>query len=96
MLKERRQASASGLRLALLQGQDLTPRLIADFYLAHGLEQIDTALAGAHKRSRGFADDPVFHAHRFFDPRLQALAEQALAGADPASAPTPAAPPTPP
>lgn len=179
LLREREQASASGLRLALLQGQDLTPRLVADFYLAHrrvcaehgnrpwlpeafwhqlaaampeairlfaafdgealvaatwclvdaqtlyvqtwgamqprcpalfellcyapieyalahGLEQIDAALAGAHKRSRGFADDRVFHAHRFFDPRLQALAEQALAGADPASAPTPAAPPTPP
>lgn len=177
LFRERQQASASGLRLEVLQGQDLTPRLVANFYrahrrvcaehgnppwlpeafwhqlvaampdairlfaafdgdalvaatwclvdahtlfvqtwgamhprcpamfellcyapiafaLAHGLAQIDAGLAGEHKRSRGFADDPVFHAHRFFDPRLKVLAEQGLAGADPTGAPTPVAPQT--
>ena len=56
------------------------PRIHA---IDEGLALIDSGLNGEHKRARGFMDTPVASAHRFFDPRLAALANAALA--DPAA-----------
>jgi predicted N-acyltransferase len=50
-----------------------------EYAIAQGLRQVDSGLAGAHKRRGGMTDDPVFHAHWFFDERLKALACQELA-----------------
>lgn len=50
-----------------------------EYAIAQGLRQVDTGLAGPHKRRGGMTEDPVFHAHWFFDERLKALALQELA-----------------
>lgn len=46
--------------------------------IAHAIEQglalVDSGLSGPHKRQRGFVDEPVFSAHRFFEHRLRELA----------------------
>lgn len=50
-----------------------------EYAITQGLRRVDSGLAGAHKRRGGMTEDPVFHAHWFFDERLKALALQELA-----------------
>ena len=52
--------------------------------IEHGLALVDSGLTGAHKRVRGYVDEPVLSAHWFLDARLGALARRILAEVRPA------------
>ncbi|MEN9314314.1 MAG: hypothetical protein RIS35_707 [Pseudomonadota bacterium] len=70
-----------------------------EYAIEQGLAEIDSGLSGTHKRHRGYIDEPVFSAHRFFDDRLRELALRVIRGASPAGhgdarAPEPAPPTT--
>jgi uncharacterized protein len=62
----------SGLVMELVCHQPI------EFAIARQLACVDSGLFGVHKRHRGYADFPVFNAHRFRDERLRRLALQTL------------------